>query len=527
LLNLNTVEDYKAVDMDHKIDELLKSEFIDVVENDKWIEHPHLLNRFLVVSFADLKKYIYQYRFHSLIVDDSSFSVNVTRSNLLHKVFKKDKDKLEAIKSAYLTYVKEESKEAKHNCPFVVYSEELSQVVTFKELIENPETHIVLFIDPSPLQPCIIVKNLLFALSRKFDVDKNIKIVSLRDKISKLGSDFEFKLSCYLEVTVNPPKEDLISLHFQKFEMNNNVLDLKSFFDPKSLAQSAVGLNLKLMKWRMAPDLDLQVAKNSKCLLLGSGSLGCQIARNLLSWGFEYFTFVDNGRVSFSNPVRQCLFTFQDSVDERPKAECAAERLKEIYPLAETKGITLSIPMPGHPAKTEEAEKEIIESYSILDELIQGHDVIFLITDSRESRWLPTVLSHIHNKICMTVALGFETFLAMRHGLSEENHDKDLNGETRLGCYFCNDTVAPRNSTQDRTLDQQCTVTRPAVCSMASAISTELLMSLLNHPLKNGALAHEEVHNSDRSVLGLIPHQVRGDMNEFRITPMCGCAFDM
>ena len=183
------------------------------------------------------------------------------------------------------------------------------------------------------------------------------------------------------------------------FNGKNNSHDLKGIFDPESLAQSAVGLNLKLMKWRMVPELDLEVTKDKKILLLGSGSLGCQIARNLLSWGFENFTFVDNGKVSFSNPVRQCLFTFQDSVEEKYKAECAAERLKEIYPLIKTQGINLCIPMPGHSGKTEVASKEITDAYKKLDELIQEHDIIFLITDSRESRWLPTVLSSIHNKI--------------------------------------------------------------------------------------------------------------------------------
>ena len=52
----------------------------------------------------------------------------------------------------------------------------------------------------------------------------------------------------------------------------------------------------------------------------------------------------------------------------------------------------------------------------------------------------------------MTIALGFETFLVMRHGLSPMVHDPEVNGE-RLGCYFCNDVVAPRNSLSDRTLD--------------------------------------------------------------------------
>ena len=112
--------------------------------------------------------------------------------------------------------------------------------------------------------------------------------------------------------------------------------------------------------------------------------------------------------------------------------------------------------------------------------------MIFLLTDSREARWLPTVMSAVHNKICITIALGFETFLVMRHGLSPFVHNPEVNGD-RLGCYFCNDVVAPRNSLSDRTLDQQCTVSRPALSCISSSIGVELLTSMLNHPLKNGA----------------------------------------
>ena len=46
----------------------------------------------------------------------------------------------------------------------------------------------------------------------------------------------------------------------------------------------------------------------------------------------KQITFVDNGRISYSNPVRQTLFTFQDSCENKPKAQAAADALKIIYP---------------------------------------------------------------------------------------------------------------------------------------------------------------------------------------------------
>lgn len=48
------------------------------------------------------------------------------------------------------------------------------------------------------------------------------------------------------------------------------------------LAESAVDLNLKLMLWRMLPDLDLEVLRKTRCLILGSGTLGCNVSRQLL-----------------------------------------------------------------------------------------------------------------------------------------------------------------------------------------------------------------------------------------------------
>ena len=76
--------------------------------------------------------------------------------------------------------------------------------------------------------------------------------------------------------------------------------------DAVELASTAVDLNLKLMRWRMVPDLNVSKLASTKCLLLGAGTLGCYTARMLLGWGVRHVTFVDSGRVSYSNPVR-CL----------------------------------------------------------------------------------------------------------------------------------------------------------------------------------------------------------------------------
>lgn len=51
---------------------------------------------------------------------------------------------------------------------------------------------------------------------------------------------------------------------------------------PSRLADTSLDLNLKLMRWRLMPELQLEKVAQTKCLLLGAGTLGCYVARVLL-----------------------------------------------------------------------------------------------------------------------------------------------------------------------------------------------------------------------------------------------------
>lgn len=47
--------------------------------------------------------------------------------------------------------------------------------------------------------------------------------------------------------------------------------DLSSVLDPARLAENSVRLNIKLMRWRALPELDVELLARTKCLLLGAG----------------------------------------------------------------------------------------------------------------------------------------------------------------------------------------------------------------------------------------------------------------
>lgn len=89
-------------------------------------------------------------------------------------------------------------------------------------------------------------------------------------------------------------------------------------------------------------------------------------------------------------------------------------------------------------------------------------------------------------------------------------------------------------SVTDRTLDQQCTVTRPGIAAIASALLVEIFVSVLQHP--QGALApgpstaaqdgDVSTDGSSSHPLGIVPHQIRGYLARFQNMLVKGVSYD-
>lgn len=265
------------------------------------------------------------------------------------------------------------------------------------------ETLYFCFSDPSEYEnPGWPLRNFIFMLLKLCPIliGKQIKVISVRqDEHRTLAPSLIFTTD--LKGATNIEKE---AVKWTGWERNSQgkllpkTCAMGDSIDPIKLSEHFSSLNLKLMKWRLLPNLDLDLIKSQKCLLFGAGTLGCAIARNLLSWGVNHITFLDYGDIGFSNPVRQCLYTHEDAAQHKPKATTAAERLKEILPTVNSSGHVLQIPMPGH-AVGESMRQKTTENIELITKLIKSHDVLFLVTDSRESRWLPTLLGALYGKV--------------------------------------------------------------------------------------------------------------------------------
>ncbi|KAJ7823948.1 hypothetical protein B0H14DRAFT_2825185 [Mycena olivaceomarginata] len=480
--NYNTIEEFKAAGQAEKIWESI------IATRDTTA-----LTNFLLITYADLKKYKYYYWFaFPAFVAKPAWEIDEpgwkpASDELTHDSLSSIHSQLRATPLQF----------------FLVRSGvEIAPVESYATFFANvpPAEQTIGFVDPSasPTSPGWPLRNLLAYLHALYPATAtSLRILCWRDaELPPTGASWKSRFGV---VHAAPPAGAAqgrpSAVGWEKTPQGKlapRVADLAPMMDPARLADQAK-------------------ISSTRCLLLGAGTLGCYVARTLMGWGVRDITLVDSGRVSFSNPVRQPLFEFEDCLDGgKPKAECAAARMKKIFPGINAAGHALSIPMPGHPVPPALVDQA-------REDLIDAHDA---------SRWLPTVISAAKGKIVLNAALGFDTFLVMRHGVRAS---KVRDGAAQLGCYYCNDIVAPADSLTDRTLDEMCTVTRPGLASIAASTAVELLASVLQHP--DGVHAAAPPPGSDPAqlvgagVLGLVPHQLRGFLAQFRNLHIVGAAY--
>ncbi|XP_069062758.1 ubiquitin-like modifier-activating enzyme ATG7 [Pleurodeles waltl] len=555
LYNTNTMESFKSCDKKTILDKAAV-EIWEAIKSGAALENPVLLNKFLLLTFADLKKYRFYYWFcYPALCLPENVSLVQQPVSLGNRF---SNSQLDAMQEAYDSLCKDEGLSAlpyfliKYNGNSIL----VAPLKKWDEFFKEPNEKVTVGVyDPCTLSkyPGWPLRNLLvLAAFKRGTHPRSVEVLCFRDRTMQGVRDIKHSIIFEVNLPYIAPDSDCPkSVGWEKNQkggMGPRMVNLSDCMDPKRLAESSVDLNLKLMRWRLVPTLDLEKIVSTKCLLLGAGTLGCNVARTLMGWGVRHITFVDNAKISYSNPVRQPLYEFEDCLSGgKSKAPAAAGRLQKIFPGVNAEGVSMSIPMPGHPvnfskATVEQAQKDVDQ----LTELIASHDVVFLLMDTRESRWLPTLIAASQRKLVINAALGFDTFVVMRHGLkkpkqeeSSQNHassSSDPLGSSlfsnipgfKLGCYFCNDVVAPGDSTRDRTLDQQCTVSRPGLAAIAGALAVELMISVLQHPEGGYAVASssDDRMNEPPTSLGLVPHQIRGFLSRFDNVLPVSLAFD-
>ncbi|XP_076300263.1 autophagy-related 7 isoform X2 [Lasioglossum baleicum] len=539
MINKNTLEAFKQTHLAAFI-ELLGRDIIESIKDGSSLKDPSKLSLFLLLAYSDLKKYKFYYwvahptplELPEMYYEEPQRPVDeeFTAAHLedLSKGFLQLNSKS---KNYFAVLISCENNMIVTDLATGVNALEKLEVYE-KEPQEYNEVYFA-FYDPctssEPGWPLRNLLSLLFWHCPTHCFTKVIKVVSIRG--NKAQKSIVYKLRVKQCENTKKARDSLFNSHLVGWESNTNgklgpnIADLSDAMDPTRLSDRAINLNLKLMKWRLVPNLDLEKISSLKCLLLGAGTLGCSVARVLLGWGVSNITFVDNSNVSHSNTVRQSLYSHQDAVERKFKAHAAKDALLKIRPSMNVEGVVLHIPMPGH-VVGESMMETTQEALAKLEELVNSSDVVFFLLDSREARWLPTVLCAATHKIAINAALGFDSFTVQRHGTRNSSVPSSPDLEEKnpcgpdLGCYFCNDVTQPGNSQTDRTLDQQCTVSRPGLSQIAAGLAVELLVALLQHPkgIEAGALMgnnRETINSSDAELAGLlggVPHTIRGSL---------------
>ena len=235
LLLCDTIEEFKGLDR--------AAEALKVTERNLNVEETTDIYHFIVFVFADVKKFKF---YHQIAYPVQLF----------------------ACEQITWTPIEESLSVTIHEN---LHKKKSFQVDLDKKSVVFNDCSIVANVPGWPL------RQILVNLSRKF-AGESFSVICVRSN----GSNFQIK--------VKLPQSNALSglTGWEKSPSDPSkvapvrLTDISALIDPTQLAKQAGELNLKLMKWRLVPDLDLDIISKTSCLLVGSGTLGCNIVRALL-----------------------------------------------------------------------------------------------------------------------------------------------------------------------------------------------------------------------------------------------------
>jgi ubiquitin-like modifier-activating enzyme ATG7 len=411
LVNVNTFERFKAFDRASVLKEA-GDKVWRAIASGAALSDPNALNAFSVLAFADLKSWQFSYWFCFPALKLGTGAVRVVRRspNLLREIDARLASSLDARLRdagasdafAWATRVWFEKDASEHplgggsirnvlHAPLTEMNAMLkaSRASSSDEGASDGSDVSRVFLSfadacSNPDHPGWALRNLATLAAARFDLgdERRLSVISVRTRAGRVSREhsrvFELAFAKDDAFVSGSDENDENDRDLREstpnpfpvvgWELNPRGragprrADLGESMDPTRLAVAAAELNLKLMRWRLLPELDLERVTKTKCLLIGAGTLGCAVARTLLGWGVREFTFVDSGRVSFSNPTRQSLFEFADCLDGgKPKAEAAAANLARVFPGVLSRGVVMAVPMPGHPVSGDDATRALAD----------------------------------------------------------------------------------------------------------------------------------------------------------------------
>ncbi|RHY90503.1 hypothetical protein DYB35_004001, partial [Aphanomyces astaci] len=243
LVNTNTLEDFKNLDKVRLLNDA-KARLRHAIDGF----NPLGLQTFVLCTFADLKTHTYWYRFAFPAVVPSPGAYQLQTWTPANSFLSLPHQQSIVRQLINRRHVHDEVTSANFPAAFI-FDLTSSTVYDLEDLhsLSPPSALVFGFVDPSglPTNPGWPLRNFLIWISQHCPT-----LLTPYNELTSKVVGWELNVQ-----GKSGPRQ----------------LQLANLLDPLQLAKTSVDLNLKLMRWRQLPHLDLDKLAHTKCLLLGAG----------------------------------------------------------------------------------------------------------------------------------------------------------------------------------------------------------------------------------------------------------------